>query len=365
MNALALTTSNGRAPAVPSIHVSNWTFRRNVVAAVLIALPEDQRGPLRWLDEYARKKNLSTDEVGALLKSRTGVYSGNSVYQIYTGRAKPDTFVRAIETFRDSLKKKPKEDPFPFVETTQFRSIASYVEKCQKYGKMGLIFGRNQSGKTESLKHMAAQEEFGQMPIFRVPTNGFLSQLVFRLCKQKGLATADSVGEVKERIFASIDDSMTVVFDEMHQCYARTANTSKPRLDTFEFARETFDVTGATVILTATPVVFHEMTSGPDRLFFEQLMHRSLPPLVLSDLVPTSDLNAFADVLGLDPADGDALTLQDRVIRKEGLGFWIMYLQCARGIAKKLGREPRWTDVAAAEREFRKMSRKAEKEDVS
>ena len=357
-----LAVRNGNHDLVPSVHTAKWTLRRKVVDEALLKLPEEQRGPLRWLDDYGRSRNLSLREVAAQVKKPDGSsYDENTVYKILTGvhAARPDNFVRAVIEMRRPFTDREASAKIPFHWTSQARSIKSYVEKCQKYRKMGLIFGRNQGGKTSTLEQMQIELPFGQMQIFRVPTNGFLSQLVIRMCVAKKISVSNCVGEMKERLFASFDPSMIVVLDEMHQCYARTPSMTKPRLDTFEFAREIYDFSKAIPILTSTPQIHGEIFGdGPTSVFFEQLTHRSLPELVLNDLVPTNDLDEFADIVGLKPADGEARTLQDKVIANEGLGFWLMYLQCARGIAEKAQRPVRWADVGTAEEEFKKMSRR-------
>jgi hypothetical protein len=369
LEAQLLAIHNGNHRAVSSPHATRYTLRRNLVDQYLETLPPEQAGALRWLDQYGRDKDLSPRELAAQIKKRDGSsYDDNTLRKILYGEheAKPDNFIRAVEEFRKPFTERESSAKIPFLWTSQAKSIRSYVEKCQKYRKMGLIFGRNQSGKTETLRQIALQLPFGQMPIFRVPTNGYLSQLVIRMCKKKRITVGNCVGEMKEDLLDTFTPSMMPVFDEMHQCYSRTAREKKPRLDTFAFAREIYDERDCPVILTATPEVYADMTDGDNALFFEQLLHRSLPPLLLNDLVPTNDLNQFADVLGLDPAQDDALTLQDKVIKKEGLGFWLMYLQCARGIAEKKGRTVAWADVLKAQKTFARMSRKnasAETED--
>ena len=340
----------------PSVHATRWGVRMADVYAATNDLPDDQKGAIRWLDHHARQKNLTLREVGALLKDARGnPYNENTVYKAVTGRheAKLDNFVRAILHFRQPFAERPSEEKIPYVPITQSMSIISYVEKCKKYGRMGLVFGRNQSGKTTAFQQAAISLPFGQMQIFRVPTNGYLAQTVSSMCMAKKIGIGNSIGELKERLMRTFDASMIVVLDEMHQCYL--GQCKKPRIDTFEFGREIYDRTGATVIESATLVVHDAMTKGPDALLFEQITHRSLPPYIISDTVPSRDLNAFADILGLEPADGEALTLQTKVIAKEGLGYWLMYLQCARGIAAKKDRAVTWSDVLQADTEFLKM----------
>lgn len=340
-----------------SIHTSRWGVRMHNVFQATSELPEEQKAAIRWLDHHARSKNLSLREVAALLKDAKGqAYSDNTVYKAMTGRheAKLDNFVRAIENFRKPFTERPSEEKIPYVPISLSTSIISYVEKAKKYGRMGLVFGRNQWGKTTAFEQHQIKQPFNQVQIFRIPTNGYLSQVVSSMCIEKNIGIGDSTGEQKERLIRTFDASMTVIFDEMHQCYAG-APGKKPRLDTFEFGREIYDRTGATVIECATPTVHQAMISGPDKVAFEQITHRSLPPYVISDAIPTADLNAFAEILDLEPADGQALTLQTKVIEKEGLGYWLMYLQCARGIAAKKDRAVSWDDVLHADNEFLKM----------
>jgi DNA transposition AAA+ family ATPase len=339
-----------------SVHAPRWGVRMADVYAATNELPEEQKGAIRWLDHYARSKNLTLREVAALLKdSRGNAYSDNTVYKAVTGRheAKLDNFVRAILLFKQPFAERPSEEKIPYVPISQSASIISYCEKAKKYGRMGLVFGRNQSGKTEAFKRLAVSLPFGQVQIFRVPTNGYLAQTVASMCMEKKIGIGNSTGEQKERLIRTFDSSMIVILDEMHQCYM--GRTKTPRLDTFEFGREIYDRTGATVIECATPIVHEAMTKGVDKTLFEQITHRSLPPYIISDVVPSADLNAFAEILGLDPADGQALTLQTKVIEKEGLGYWLMYLQCARGIAAKKNRSVTWDDVIHADDEFLKM----------
>jgi DNA transposition AAA+ family ATPase len=345
------------AGAPASVHATRWSVRMADVYAATKELPEDHRGEIRWLDHHARSKNMTLREIAALLKDARGeAYSDNTVYKAMTGRheAKLDNFVRAIARYRLPFAARPSEEKIPYVPISQSTSIISYVEKCEKYQRMGLVFGRNQIGKTTAFKQLRISRPFGQVQIFLVPANGYLSQLVSSMCMEKKIATGDSTGEQKERLMRTFDASMILVFDEMDQCYMG-APGKKPRTDTFEFVRQIHERTGATVIECATPAVHNEMITGVDRVLFERTIHRSLPPYIIGETIPESDLNAFAEILGLDPADGTALTLQTKVIDKEGLGYWLMYLQCARGIAAKKSRPVIWGDVIHADDEFLKM----------
>lgn len=344
-----------------SIHTTKWSIRLAAMYEATEKLPEDQKGALRALDHHARSKNLSLREVAAELKDvRGNGYSDNTLYKVMTGKheAKLDNIVRSVLNYLRPFAERAPESKIPYIPISHTESIIEYCELAKKYGRMGLIVGRNQGGKTTSFTRLAITKPFGQVQVYRAPTNGYLSQLVAYMCIEKGISTKHSTSDQKEKLIRTYDPSQMVIFDDMHQCYMG-APKRRPRLDTFDFGREIFDRTGATVIHSFTPIVSEAMDGkGPDALFFEQIKHRALPPYYINPIVPAKDLNKIADVLGLEPADDEALTLQTNIIAKEGLGYWLMYLQCARGVAAKGKRTLSWDDVLEADRTFQAISRK-------
>ncbi len=248
--------------------------------------PREHKGAIRWLDDHARRKNLTLREVAALLKDAKGQpYSESTVYKAMTGRheAKLDNFVRAIEHYRKPFTERPAEEKIPYVATSLSTSIQAYVEKCKKYGRMGLVFGRNQWGKSTAYEQLAISQPFGQVQVYRVPTNG-TSAISSRQCAGRRRSRSPTTRRSrKEKLIESFDRSMTIILDDMQECYE---GNRPPRLDTFRFGMEIYDRTGATVIESATPIIHNKMIEGRDATAFERITHRSLPAYILSEQLP-------------------------------------------------------------------------------
>src|SRR4051812_3084207 len=54
-------------------------------------LPDEQRGPLRWLHAFAADRNIPLNELAANLRKEDGSpYSANTLYKMLTGRHRAD-----------------------------------------------------------------------------------------------------------------------------------------------------------------------------------------------------------------------------------------------------------------------------------
>jgi hypothetical protein len=154
----------------------------------------------------------------------------------------------------------------------------------------------------------------------------------------------------------AITPDTTIILDEIQQCASRMqsagSRSKTERVSTIEFVRRLRDVTSCSVVLVGTTEALQMLKgeglghdNGP---IFIQTLKRSLDPFHLKNNPPRRDLDAFASHLELDPAEGEARELQDRIAIQRGLELWLTYLLAGAQRAAKESRHPTWHDVLAA-----------------
>ncbi len=314
---------------------------RERVLSATANLPDRQREAIRWLHGYMDEKKLSLKALAKVMRC-----SDSSLSQLFSGKypASLDNFVSGIEDLRKVEGQRTTVGKIDFVETSLSKQIFKCCKASLTYQRIVFIFGDSQIGKTRALEEFARRN--ADVVLVRMPEGGTLGDLLHEMATALGISPEYSSTQLKRRIKAAFDDRMTLIVDEVHQCFVAKGGAS--RLRSIEFIREVYDRTKCGVVLSGTNLFRDEIQQGRHRLLLEQIDLRSIATLQLPDRPSTKDLAAFAAAHGLAQAKGDAANLQKAIIKQHRLSRWLAVLQAATRVAKGRGENMDWQHVLDA-----------------
>ncbi len=327
--------------------------------------PDDQEA-LLWLDAWARKSNLSRREMAKLLN-----YDDSMLYRGLTGQLGNAThFLRAVREFRAGILRSLRPGTkFPFTETPLVLSIWDYARVTRQRQKFGFLIGNSHSGKTEPLKRFVepgAKNDRGDDLTaaggiyLRLPADGHLSFVLPKLIDAAGIkGYAGTTLTQRTLIRRNLTAKNFLIVDEIEQCCERTRTRGRQvaeRVSTLEFFRELQDDLGLPILYVGTKQALR-MLHGDNYELYVRTLNRGIEPYEIPDKPLSDDLEAFAEKIGLGPAEGIALKLQRSTLHddKDGcLGRWLDKLLAGCDWAAARGRAVTWDDVLEAHAEMAK-----------
>lgn len=313
-------------------------------------LPEKQRQLIRWFYHYAADTNLSQEEVAKGIGR-----DWNTVYQVFTGRhqASKNAICAEIATFKKLVEERAGIEHLDFVETRLTQRIWKLCDAARTYQRVVFIFSDSQIGKTINLEEYTRRNTAAlKAPTHyvRMPTSGNFHEFLLQMADQLHIAKYTSSHVLKERIFSMIDSRTLLIVDEVHQCFLGTARLPKgtQHLRVIEFIREVFDRCKCGMVMCGTNTFRREMEQGYASGWLAQLSRRRLASLQLPAVPDPEDLRAFSSAYGLENPTGEALEIQNDVIKREALGVWLTLLRMGAGIATKRKEAMTWDHVLRA-----------------
>lgn len=359
------TTAQGRTQP-------RWRIPGDVVQRTCENLPDDIRREFKWLNGYARQRDLSQTELGNLLLQPNGKpYSSDSIYQALTGRRNDNEgSLKNLATAIAALRRRVDEtssrtDRSAFVETSLTKRIWATCRTALVRHKLCFIFGDSQIGKTTALAEYARRHNHGETIIVRMPTRGNYCDFIWELARTLGISPHTNRQDLRRRLIESFDDRTLLIVDEAHECL-RT-NPNDPH-HTLNFLREIYDRRKCGLVLCGTNVLKLGLRSSK---VLKQLWLRGYRPLQLPPAPSQANLAAFATAYGLQPAadrtvrveietiddsgrtttarrEHNPLKLQTDTIRDFGLGRWLNLLEDAADAAADAHKPISWGRVIAA-----------------
>lgn len=342
----------------------------DVIAKNTADLPDGLRHALKWAAGFCRQRNLSLDEFGSLLvqPGTDKTYSGDSVYQAFTGRRDQgslDRFCQAVEVLRRRIDETASRAS-TFIETSLTRDIWRLCQKALRRQKLTFVFGPSQVGKTTALAEYAQRHNHGETVFVRMPTRGSVTELMKELAVRLGISVQCKAVDLRRRIMESFDERTLLIVDECHQ--ALSSRYGDRSLASLEFLREIWDRRRCGLVLCGTDIFRDGLRTHP---VLKQLWLRGYRPLQLPAKPTQGQLAEFARSFGLEPAqdknltvelvdvgdDGEERTrrvtrnpvkLEGEVVSKYGLGRWVGILEDADDLAREKGSRMSWGKVIAA-----------------
>ena len=329
--------------AVDAVALKKFRIAGDVVNKATEDLPDDQRSAVRWLHAHAAALDLSLEEIGTLIR-----YDASVIHKLFNGKYEGslENLTKEITAYRRLYEERNKGRKLAFIETALARRVWKVCEATLEYQRIGFIFGDTQIGKTEALLKFRDDHNHGSTVYVRMPSGGSLTLFLAALAKALRISSQQKEKELIRRIMDAFDDRMLLIVDEAHQCLYSKGEMRGAR--TLEFIRELFDARRCGVVICGTNVFRDEMETGRFAGILKQCKRRRLVALQLPGIPTAEDLNTFAKAYALEPAAGDALTLQTEVLREEGLGFWLTLLRMAAKVAATKHTRMSWAGVTRA-----------------
>jgi DNA transposition AAA+ family ATPase len=322
-------------------------------------LPREQQDPIIWLHDYMSKNRLDNRSIGQKLRKENGQpYSEHQVYMMFRGdTANRDvaSFCASVVAFRKLADERANIQRAAFTETSLTREIFTACDASRIYQRVSFLIGPTQIGKTENLKEYARRNNHGKTIYLRLPEGGRLATTISKLCAVLNLPEHLNVKEATRRILKSFRDDSLLIVDEAHQPFICGEHATSYRI--FEFLREIFDETKCGLVLSATSKLVDVMRVGRFKGIFSQLKERELATIELPEKPSDDDLDLFAAKYKLEPAEGEALALQTRVLADRSIGFWLTLLSAASRLASKADRPVTWADVIKAHATIESLKR--------
>lgn len=321
-----------------------YRLKANNIEGWIKHAPKHIQSSVRWLHNYGLQNNLSMEELGAKLKQSNGSsYSGDSVYQLLTGRREIDKIekiISAIQALEKIERERASITRAGFVETNLTKKIFKICDSARNFCKVMFIIGPSHIGKTTALREYTRRNNSGTTIYLRAPAGGGKARFLTQFAKQLNLPVYGSVVKLELAILEAIDSTQIIIIDEAHQFLLGAVG-----LKTLEFIREIHDVTECGLIFSATEVFGEAIEGGDSALWLRQMKERHLIKAHLPEKPTRSNLNNFAAHFGLPPAENEALDLQTEIIRSDSLGRWLSILEGASRIANTQKEPINWEHV--------------------
>lgn len=302
-------------------------------------------------------------------------YSGDSVYQAFTGRRDQgslERFCEAIEVLRRRIDETASRAS-TFIETSLTRDVWRVCSKALKRQKLTFVFGPSQVGKTTALAEYAKRNNHGETVFIRLSAGGSLVELMKELAFRLGISVQCKAVDLRRRIMESFDERTLLVVDECHQ--ALSGRSADRGVASLEFLREIWDRRRCGVVMCGTDVFRDGLRTHP---ILKQLWLRGYRPLQLPSTPTQSQLAEFARAFGLEPAQDknmaveissiddagekqvkrvtrNPLKLEGDVVTKFGLGRWVGILEDAADMAKENGTRMTWGRVIVAHEQWQQL----------
>lgn len=297
---------------------------------------------IMWLADYAATHNLtnfaalgkaigvSAATVSKILRGKYAVFDKETkerLKEIGIG-----SFCATIQNFRAQAKEQQDLGPLVFVpKLSVVRRVEQFCEITRATKQIGIMWGKNQSGKTEALKYYAATHPM--TAYVKLPAGGATKPSMKKLALARGgIPTRKSYEELREMILKRFNPLWLPIADEFHQ----TIKGRAFKTVTIDRFREVRDDCGCGLVICGTDQIPDMMDDERFKDFLGQVGNRG----VLRMFIPTSptdkDIVLLYEAYGFKgrPA-GDTAAHLKAIANGNGIGKLSCYFAMARRLANK------------------------------
>jgi DNA transposition AAA+ family ATPase len=322
--ALTLHSENGLADHSGSLPDLQTVEKNLLDRGVAPELLED----VLWLVDHAQSRGLRNfSEI-----AKETAFSQATISKVFRGKYEADltSFCGQVRHFRAMWTERQAYGVEPYVaELSVVKRISSFCKMIRKNGEIGMIWGRNQSGKTKALKYVAEVELMTAYA--KLPAGGGVIASMKAIARARGgISVRKSHEEMREILLARFNNLWLLLVDEFHQ--AVTGRTIKTV--TVDRIREFNDDCGTPVVLCGTPVVPDMMENARYKDFLGQISNRGVFRLQIPAVPTASDILLLVKAYGFEtePA-GEAALIVKAIAQEKGIGKLTKYFKAARSLA--------------------------------
>lgn len=296
-----------------------------------------------WLYNYAQDNKLTLRGMGDVIgMSQTVAFH---LLRCDYG-ASYASVIDAIRKAKKHVEEESKKKSIGFVKTWTASRIFEACDAALYDHMPEFIYGVSQSGKTTALLEYQRTHNHGTTKYMRMGSHWSKARTVMELAMVcKCYSNKATTAALEHRILDSLTDRNLLIVDEFHEALFTSGQIAA--LEVMEFLRELYDRTGCGIVMAATPMGRRDFEEGKNAIAFDQFRRRGLVRIVLPDVPRVADINRFAKSFELDAPEGDILKGIKQMLRTDGLGKFVKYLQKAYTLAAGEKRALAWSDFAA------------------
>lgn len=290
-----------------------------------------------WLLDHAATHNLTTF---ASLGKEMGV-SESTVSRVLRGKyeAGLGSFCATIENFRVQAKEQADLGQVVFVpQLSVVQRAKQFCDLTRTTRQIGLIWGKNQSGKSSALRYVAATTP--KTAYLQVPAGGATKPSMKALAFARGgISTRKSHEELREIILKRFNPLWLPIVDEFHQTIkGRTFKTV-----TIDRFREVRDLCGCGLVLCGTDQVPEMLEDERYKDFLGQIGNRGVLRMHIPTAPTARDIELLCEAYGFSaPAEGEAAKTVKEIARENGIGKLSGYFAIARRLANRAHERLAW-----------------------
>jgi DNA transposition AAA+ family ATPase len=322
------------------------------------SVTEEQVAQIVWLLGVGKidRVNLET------LSKRIGYEGTTTLFRVFRADYKGSlvNVLERIASYRQLWEQRLAIGMGEFVPTSISDAIWQHCDAARIYNTIIPVYGPSQLGKSVALYQYAKAHNHGKTFYMRVPTCGFYSKFVRELNRVMGQSTSVPTGQLHTKPFDVLNGDKLLIVDEIHQTVLKKGRMNI-RIDTLEYIREVYDMTGCGIILCGTDVFRNEVERSQYKEVLEQLFKRTMTELVLPNILPRKDLDAIAAPFGLDPAPDAIQSMRVEIVQNHGLRTYTNYLKAGARLAQNSAQKFDWPHFVSAHDALAKNARRTRK----
>lgn len=297
----------------------------------------DELEEIMWLADYAATHKIT--DFAAIGKA-IGV-SAATVSKVLRGKYEAGlaSFCATIQNFRAQAKEQQDLGPLVFVpKLSVVRRVDQFCEITRATKQIGIIWGKNQSGKSEALKYYAATHPM--TAYVKLPAGGATKPSMKKLAQARGgIPTRKSYEELREVILKRFNPLWLPIADEFHQ----TIKGRAFKTVTIDRFREVRDDCGCGLVICGTDQIPEMMEDERFKDFLGQVGNRGVLRMFIPTAPTDKDIVLLYEAYGFKARPGGDTAAHVRSIATaNGIGKLSCYFAMARRLANKAHQKVDW-----------------------
>ncbi|MFC5049211.1 AAA family ATPase [Rubritalea spongiae] len=331
-------------------------FSYEMIVKATRDLSDTEKKEIRWLFQLAKQSQWTLKQTAERIS-----YSPTVLHKVFKGtyEAKLDSIIKAITQFRSLYEKRQSIERPDFIETSLTKRIFEACDFAIASQSVVFLWGENQIGKTEALEEYQRRNNHGQTIYVRIPAASGILMVVQEIAKAMGISPNSCYTKIRERILRALDDSNTLIIDELHLVFSTYQKGAAVKA--LEFIRELYDRSKCGLILCGTNVLRDEFMSGEHKKMLAQLLNRGTAHIQLEDKPLPADLEKFFEFYDLGLPTGKAASAVKDIVHYHGLGKFVKTLQAASRLAHKQEKALTWDHFLTTQNALTRLGRKKDK----
>lgn len=326
--------SRDRLPTVPALPtpedvISNLAARN---------IPQEHVDELLWLLAESRRRGLTNFEaIGKFIK-RDGTMISRALRGKYEASLAP--LAADIRELRERSEQKLEMEDIFVPDLTIVKSITNFCDLVRDTHQIGIIWGKNQSGKSTASEYYA--NTHADTIRFKVPPGGGTNKTMSALAEACGVSSRKGDVEMWKKIKQRITRNTLLIPDEFHQA---VHVGRKVQTITVDRIRELHDDKGCGVCCIATEHTIAAMEEPKLKEFLGQFDNRGALRMCLPGGPGEGDLEKLYAAYGLPNPKGESAKIAESVAHSNGISRLTDYFKIAWRLASKKGESLTWEHV--------------------